>query len=346
MSIEIHSLMIASVTGAIRLLAGPDGTVLYMAETRAATRDQPPLYDFETVLTPLSVGAGSKASTATATIAQPLPPPPSWDLSLSADGSLNVAYTIFGGGWNRCELGVVKNGQVANTYSYALGDCGAPRLVRNTSTTGTAKALTSAILDSQHLGLLLPQPASNGGDVSVEFLALVDATSGVVFGDLSADIPTAVTLVYKTANRTGPLSPGEGFPGSLSLARYDLSEQAVSSVQPLLDGAPFYELDAAFRADTYCLLASTEDGAPLLAAFDSAGRLLGTPYLPFGSWNTADRWISSPTITADPQYHLQDLLGFKVAFIEHEGDTPMAVHLSTVPVSPKTGIAPATAAAG
>jgi hypothetical protein len=331
-----------TVTGPIRLLAGKSGAGLYLGKTVGAQRSKPPFYRFETVLTPFAVddGANALAQAGTITIPQPLPPAPAWDVWLAGDGSATLAAQSFGGAWNRLIVGPVKDGEVAPAYVFTGGDCGAPRFVRSTAPDSPGNPIVSAILGRQKLGLFLPQPADDKGQIAVNFLPLTEASYGVVFGDLASGLPAGVSLVYKTDRRTGPLSPGGLFTGQLALAGYDLSKKTLATPQPILAGLEIAEFDAAIQEGVYCLAASTGDGALLLAAFDSGGKPLGRPYLPAGPWNGVNRWIANPCIVADPQGGYGNTLGFRIAFILFDGNVPTGVYTDTVAVSPTGGVTP------
>lgn len=329
-------------TGPIRLVATKSGEItLYMAQIVSARRAKPPYYDFETVLSPL--GSGDNALPATITIPQPLPISPDWDLCVTSDGAVNMAYQVFGGGWNVLQVGAVADGEVPYPYGYGVRNCGAPRFLRDSSGNGPAMAWVSFVFEYQKLGLLIPQqsPPVQGGKVAAGFLSLAEASHGVAFGDLSGgDLPGSLTLAYKIDRRTGPLSPGGLFLGKLALADYDLTKKTLAAPQPLLSGAEVGEFDAAIQEGVYCLLASTGDGAPLLAAFDGGGKSLGTPYLPFGSWNGPGRWVANPTLVADPANSTSQMLSFTIAFILYEADAPKAIYTGNVQVSPSSGVIP------
>lgn len=323
------------VTGQIRWLAGKNGISLYMASTIVVTRTTPPNYGYETVLSPV---AGASGAWPAITIAQPLPPPPAWDACIAGDGTISVAYQVFGGGSNDLWVGSVADGEAGRQYGYGLYNCGLPRFLRDVSGNPGAGGMVSFVRDYRQWGLLLPQPPDKDGIVAAQFTPLVEASAGVAFGDLGKGMPSSLAVVYKTDRNTGPLSPGGLFTGKLSLAGYDLSKQALSTPTAILPEVEIAEFDAAAQAGIYCLLATTGDGALLMAAFDGAGKALGSPYLPLGPWNNNNCWAANPCIVADPAHSSDGLLGFRIACTVFEGDKPLGIYNAAVAVSPTGSI--------
>lgn len=328
------------VTGNIRLVAGPKGTGLMMARTARATRKGAPPYEAVTTLTPIAFGKDSP-SLPSVTIPQALPPPPAFDLGLAADGTLGLVYQMFGGASNRLRVAAAPDGKLKPLFDgLPLVDCALPRFVRDTSGKGAATPLVTTTFDDQQVALIVPGKPDEKGRVAVAAIPLVKAAAGVAFGDLTAGMPTALRVIYKTDRRVGPLAPGNLFVGHLALATFDASAKRLGTPVPLLGESAVAEFDIAYQGGLYVLLATTGDGKPILAGFDAKGTLLGDADLPFGSWSGADRWVTSLTIVADPQAYTTGALKFVYAFIEMDGDKAAGVVVGQIGATPDDGVEP------
>ena len=329
-----------SVTGAIRLASSRTGPALYMASTGPQTPNAAPYYEFATTLAPVPF-EGSASSMPTIVVPQPLSPPPAFDICFLADGTLDVAYQVFGGAWNELQVNSAGGGALKPLYGYAANDCGRPRFVRDTSSTGATTVAVTTTLDYQNVALLIPGTTETDGTVNVITTNLVSAAACVAFADLSGSTTANLSLVYKTDRKAAPLSPGNLFLGKLALAGFDLGRKTLGTPVPLVPDVELAEFDVAYQDGLYCLIATTGDGLPLLAVFDAAGKPVGDAYLPFGAWNNPRGWVTSPTIVADPAAFTNGALKFDFAFVEMDGDTPTGVLVSSIGATPKGGVTPA-----
>jgi hypothetical protein len=227
------------VTGSIRFLSSEAEPTLYMARTEPAKLGGSPLPVFQTLLAPVtgtSDSIGSGKTLPTLTLEQPFGSVPDWDLSSDRDGTLHLAHQIFGGGWNLLRVASVQNGTLQEDSVYGIGDCGFPRLVRDTSGKGASRVLVTCVLDRENLVLMLPGTPVSGGTVPIEPLELGPAGPGLAFADLSGDMPTRLDLLLKTEIRQGPLCSSGLFRGTLTLAGFDLSSKTPSTPTPLVPG--------------------------------------------------------------------------------------------------------------
>ena len=322
---DIKKLPLGSVTGSIRLSATASATSLFMARTGPTTRTTSPFFHYATVLTAYSLDGTPSTSVAPVTVPLLLPQMPAWDVAEGADGQYELAMSIFGGGWNELVVNGVNGGKVTPSYAYTVEDSTFPRFVRSTGSSVDAQYV-AAILSGGELAIIAPQPPEPDGTVTVKILTLVKkAALGVVFGDLSHGLPKSFNLLYQVNRTTGPNNRDGTFAGALWLATFDFSTDRLGTPVALLADMAFAGFDVAVNAGTYCVLAVTGDGAPLLAAFDSSGNPVGQPFLPVGAWNNTDHSITSPTIVAAPT----PAHAFTFAFVDTVNATPDAIYWGT-----------------
>jgi hypothetical protein len=324
--LDIKKLPLGSVTGSIRLSATASATSLFMARTGPANHTTSPFFEYEMVLTAYSLDGAPSRPISPVTVPLLSPQMPAWDLAAVADGQYELAISIFGGGWSELVVNGVNGGKLTPAYAYTVEDSTFPRFVRPTGSIVDAQYV-AAILSGEELAIIAPQPPEPDGTVTVKILTLVKkAALGVVFGDLSNRLPSSFDLLYQVNRTTGPLNRDGTFAGTLWFAPFDSSGKGtLGTPVALLADMAFAGFDVAVNAGTYCVLAVTGDGAPLLAAFDSVGKPVGEPFLPVGAWNNTDHSITSPTIVAAPtQPH-----AFTFAFVDTVNATPDAIYWGT-----------------
>jgi len=325
-----------TVTGAIRLVAATAGPALYMASTEDQTPSAAPFYDFATTLAPVALD-GQTPSFPTVVLPQPLSPSPTFDLTFAADGTLEVAYQVFGGAWNNLHVETIGTSGSTLLYVYSAIDCGLPRFVRDISGRGAAASIpVTTILDSELAALLVAGEKDSEGEPGAISTDLVSAAACVAFADLSAGAPSTLSLIYKTEIKDGPQAPGEVTVGKLALAGFDMGTKTLGTPVPLLPKMPLAEFDIAYQGGCFCLLGTTGRGLPLLAAFDFKGQPIGAGLLPLGDWTSGTRWVTSPTIIADPTSSTPK---FDFGFIEMEDDMPVGITVSTTGAS-SSGVDP------
>ncbi len=329
MDLKITPLNVTEITGDSRMLASTDGVGLYMASIVAAERTEAPFYDYETVLTSLPVGSAKALKPALVALPMPLPTQATFDITLTGDQNGTVAYTMFGGGWNELNVDTLDSGKLKPGYSYNVEEIINPVFIINSSTTPAKQQFVTALFSGYQLGIigLQEQDGQQVPHVSgIVGTSEAPVSTGRVYGDLSNGLPVNVSVVYLTNKNVGPLAPSGAFCGSLFFASYDINENKLGTPVALLESVEFSDFDLAVSGDTFCILAVTGDGSPLLALFDNAGKISGSPDMPVGSWSNAGRWVASPTIVATPG----DNAGFSFAFIEMEDNTPSGIYTGTL----------------
>lgn len=325
MDVKITAMDGVNVTGSIRLQAG-DGTVgFYIAETTKAKRTEAPFYDFEMTLTSLSFPGDEAVLPEKVVVPIPLPVPPKWDVALTENGMGEVAYTVFGGGWNSLNVDQLDSGSVKPGYAYEVEEVNKPDFVQNTSKTAAKQQFVSAIFSGYQLGIigLAGQETKVSGIVGASDAPVA---SGRVWGDLSGGLPTSLSVIYKVDKTEGASTADGGSGGNVSFATFDAEKFILGTPVPLLEGLQISDMDVAVAGDHFCLFAITGDGAPLLGLYDQTGKALGTPNMPVGSWSNAGRWVTNPTIVATPG----SSVGFSFAFIEMNGDVPSGIYTGTL----------------
>jgi len=329
MDLEINALDGIEITGAVQLVSSGNQIGLYSGKTDEAVRTEAPFYDYETVLTSVPVGKSKALAPENITIPQPLPGAPLWRLALAGDGVGEIAYTVFGGGWDILSVDTLKDGKQNPGYAYEVEETSNPTFILNSSASPSKQQFVSALFSGYQLGIigLQEQDGQQVPHVSgIVGTSEAPVSTGRVYGDLSSGLPANVNVVYLTNKNVGPLAPSGAFCGSLFFASYDVNKDKLSTPVALLEGVEFSNFDLAVSGDTFCILAVTGDGSPLLAVFDNAGRISDSPYVPVGSWSNAGNWVASPTIVATPGASV----GFSFAFIEMEEKTPSGIYTGTL----------------
>lgn len=314
------------ITGAVRLSSQATATGLYMASSGPNKAAKSAGDRFVTTLASIALEDQKALGPQSVPISQRLPSATTWDIDLSNSNGV-VAYTTSNGGFNNVFVAAVgSDGKLTPDFSYEMEDANSPTLVRNTSTSPAKQTYISAILSGYNLAILGLQEQDGKQVPGVSGLVgTSDApvSAGRVCGDLSAGLPQTVNLFYKTDERVGPLTPGMAFRGRLSFATFDTKSNKLATPVPLLDGTEIADFDLAVSGDCYCLVVSLSNGMPLLATFDTTGKLTGGPDLLAGSWNNVGHWIGSPTVIPDPTVKTP---AFRFAFIEYNGQSPINIH--------------------
>lgn len=333
MDLTLAPLKDVDVTGDIKLAVQGDALGLYMAQTSVVEPKSAPFYDFQTTLTSIALDGSTALTPALLTIPQPLPGMPSFDLVFTSDGAGELTYCQFGGGWNILTVDGFKDEALSSLYDYQVEESNKPHFLINTSDSAAKQQFVSATFSGYQLGIIGLQ--EQDGQQVPHVSGIVGSSDspvsgGRVFGDLSSGLPVTVSVIYKQDKDEGPLAPNGAFCGTLSFAPYDINADKLGTPVDLLSGTAVADYDLAVAAGTYGLLASTGDGSPMLALFDDKGALIGTPNLPLGSWNGADRWIVSPTIAPTPG----GKGGFSFAFVEMSEAGPVGLYTGTLAPPP------------
>ena len=329
MDIEIKALDGIDVTGAVQFVSSGNQLGLYSGKTDEVVRTEAPFYEYETILTSVPFSKSKALAPENISIPQPLPGPPLWKLLLVDEGVGEIAYTVFGGGWDTLSLDTFKDGKLKTNYAYEVEETSKPDFVLNSSTSPAKQQFVSALFSGYQLGIigLQEQDGQQVPHVSgIVGSSEAPVSTGRVFGDLSNGLPVSVNLVYLTNKNVGPLAVSGAFCGNLFLASYDINKNKLGSPIALLEGVEFSDFDIAVAGNNFCLFGITGDGAPLIGIYDQAGNALGAPNVPVGSWSNAGRWVTNPTIVATPG----KTLGFSFAFVEMEDDKPLGIYTGTL----------------